>query len=218
MSANEDEDNVELAEFYIVDRAFDDRPFPVRLLPFSPSESTKQLVDSWLRLQNSRTESDLQSPEWKSLEAAYLKHLEWRFDYPKKVLQQQLVFAWFMTAIIVILVAVGLVFAFLQLSTALSIASFSNLDTEIAIQTAGTLSFRSSLVGASVLMVSLGFFYLYLRYVFASKSPMPPHIPLAKTDAPALFGKKSTTPKRKRARRNLNEEKQSKVSKNGVLY
>jgi hypothetical protein len=205
------QENVEPVEIFITDRAYDDASYSAHLLPLSSLEDTTQLVDTWLKLQSSKSKSDLRSVEWRALETAYLKHLEWRFDYPKKVLQQQLIFAWFMTLIVTVLILSGLIFAFLQLKSALAVADFSNTETELAIQTAGTLSFRSSLVGAIVLIISLLFFYLYLRYVFSNKSPIPPHMPLTKTDAPSLFGRRMNKTRKGRQRtqsggRNNNHE------------
>lgn len=61
-----------------------------------------------------------------------------------------------------------------------------SLKTDVVIETAGQLSFKSSLVGATVLIVSLAFFYLYLKHVFQIQHPVPPHISLVETDAPVL--------------------------------
>jgi hypothetical protein len=190
--------NIEHSDFVLTDRGLEDAAFsPIQLFTIASPDGTATLIDTWTQLRNSKPKTELESPEWRALETAYMKHLEWRFDYPRKVLQQQFMFAWLITSLVVILVASGIVFSFFQLKKAMDAANLTDLKTEIAIQTAGSLSFSSTLVGAFVLIISLMFFYLYLRYVFSIKSTVPPHIALGETDAPKFFARKHHTNKRK---------------------
>ena len=145
-------------------------------------ETVENLVELWHKLLEVKKQEELEASEWESLQKAYVKHLKWRFDYPTKVFNQQIIVSWLMTILVFLLVTCGLVFSFIQLYWALQLGSLSDLETEIAIQTAGELSFRSSLVGATVLIISLIFFHLYLRHVFGVKFPIPPHVSLKETD------------------------------------
>lgn len=74
------------------------------------------------------------------------------------------------------LIISGLVFAFWQLNTAITTGNLSNLKTDLSIETAGKVSISSSIVGALVLIISLAFFYLYLKNVFKIQYPTPPHV------------------------------------------
>jgi hypothetical protein len=191
-------DDIEHPDFVLTDRGLEDSTFsPIQLFTISSPDSTATLIDTWAHLRNSKPKTELESPEWRALETAYMKHLEWRFDYPRRILQQQFMFAWLITSLVVILVTSGIVFSFFQLRKAFESANLTDLKTEIAIQTAGSLSFSSTLVGAFVLMISLLFFYLYLRYVFSIRSAVPPHIALGETDAPRFFARKRNKNKRK---------------------
>lgn len=170
----------------LADRSLEDQP----IIELPSLESTTRLMDSWVGLQKSKPKTQLQTPEWQFLEKSYMKHLEWRFDYPKQVLQQQLIFAWIITLLIVALIMSGIVFSFVQLIKAMEITDFTSLSTEVQWQEATGYSFRSSVVGATVLVISLLFFYLYLRYVFSVKSPRPPHITLADNDILKISGRR----------------------------
>lgn len=180
--------DIKYSDDVFTDRALEDGPLsPIQLFTMASPDSTAALIDTWTQLRKSKPKTERDSPEWRALETAYMKHLEWRFDYPRIVLQQQFVFSWLITSLVVILVISGIAFSFFQLKKAMDTANLTDLKTEMAIQTAGSLSFSSTLVGAFVLVISLVFFYLYLRYVFSIKSAVPPHIALGETDAPRFF-------------------------------
>jgi hypothetical protein len=139
------------------------------------------LLDLIQKIYKVSDKKKLERIEWKNLEEAYLQHLKWRFEYPAEILESQNKAYGRITYLVISLVGGGLVFSFVQLLWALYLGNFSSLETELAIQTAGELSFRSSLVGASVLVISLMFFYLYLRHAFRVE-PVPPLVDFEKAD------------------------------------
>lgn len=153
------------------------------------TELTRKLIEQWLTYRSTKKAEELAEPEWKSLERSYMKHLEWRFGYPAKVFGQQVVSAWIITILVLLLVLAGVIFSFVQLYWAISVGDLSSLDTELAVKTAGEVSFRSSLVGGTVLVVSLVFFYLYLVHVFRIKHPVPPHVPFPEEYVAKVLGK-----------------------------
>ncbi len=159
--------------------------------PLSPSVSS--LLEEWQHFQKAKQESKVDSPEWKTVEKAYIEHLEWRFAYPKITFERQMRSFWLITTLLFILIISGLVFAFFQLYRAFQLGDVSSLQTQIAIETAGKLSIGSSIVGAIVLIISLVFFYLYLRYVFEVKYPIPPHVSLLDTDVFKIIEKLSSS-------------------------
>lgn len=155
------------------------------LYPFSTSVDV--MIKTWEELVKSKDKQELESKEWKSIEASYIKHLEWRFNYPAVVYKNQMISSWIILSLIVILVLGGVSFSLIQLLWALKLGDVSTLSTDLSIQTAGELSFKSTIIGAFVLILSLLFFYLYLRHVFKSKEPIPPHVSLSETDAQKIF-------------------------------
>lgn len=148
---------------------------------------TERIIDLFFELRKFRREEDLDSDKWNALENAYLEHLKWRFEYPAGVFRQQAITGWAISSLVVILIVSGLVFSFLQLRYAMTIGDLSSLETEMAVETAGRVSVGSSIVGAVVLVISLGFFYLYLRHVFRIQYPRPPHVGLSETDILTLL-------------------------------
>jgi hypothetical protein len=156
-----------------------------------PLDSTiKVLIDSYTELRAQKKKEELETPEWKAIEKAYLDHLKWRFAYPKKVFGQQIFANWLITFLVITLVICGLVFSFLQLTYALKAGDLSSLKSEIEIQTAGKISMSSSIVGAVTLVISLIFFFLYLKYVFEIRHPVPPHVALPDGDVKRLLEEK----------------------------
>lgn len=145
--------------------------------------SVADLLKEWNALRQFTREEEQRAPEWQALEKAYLAHLLWRFNYPKRVFGQQIFANWLITIVVLALVVSGLVFSFLQLNYALSLGDFSSLSTSIQVETVGKVSMSSSIVGAITLVISLAFFALYLKYVFHIKHPVPPHVGLSDTDA-----------------------------------
>lgn len=149
--------------------------------PLSMLEPMADLLDNIQKIYKVTSKKKREENEWKNLEDAYLQHLKWRFEYPAEVLERQNKAYGRITYLVISLVGGGLLFSFVQLLWALRLGNFSSLETELAIQTAGELSFRSSLVGASVLVISLMFFYLYLRHAFKVE-PVPPFVGFEKAD------------------------------------
>lgn len=186
------------------DRAIDDDPSPWDIsLP--SSRDTIDLLGYWNRMQGEKKKLHRDTPEWKMLEKSYLTHLRWRFDYPRKIAAQQIVFTWIMTFLVFTLVIAGLIFSFMQLTYAISVGDLSQIKSEIVLKVAGELSFRSSLVGATVLVISLIFYYLYLHYIFSAKQNKPLHLSLFSTDAPRLFGRGKYVPRRRRTDKKSND-------------
>lgn len=155
------------------------------------------LLKEWAQFRQTKKEEELNTPEWQALEKAYVEHLLWRFNYPRKVFGQQIVANWIITFVVLALVVSGLVFSFLQLQYAITLGDLSSLKTAIEIETAGKVSMNSSIVGAITLVISLAFFALYLKYVFQIKHPVPPHVSLSETDASSILNKlRGNTPEK----------------------
>ena len=161
--------------------------FIVELAAPASVAAIADLLKEWASLRQTKKEEELRAPEWQALEKAYIDHLLWRFNYPKKIFGQQILANWIITFVVLALVVSGLAFSFLQLHYALSLGDLSSLKTSIEVETAGKVSISSSIVGAVTLVISLAFFALYLKYVFQIKHPMPPHVSLSETDAATVF-------------------------------
>lgn len=144
--------------------------------------STIDLLKEFIKLRQSKKQEELETEDWKTLEKAYYLHLKWRFSYPKKVFNQQMYTGIAISIIVFVLIISGLVFAFWQLDTAITTGNLSNLKTDLSIETAGKISINSSIIGALVLIISLAFFYLYLKNVFKIQYPTPPHVGFEGTD------------------------------------
>ncbi|WP_435628078.1 hypothetical protein [Candidatus Ferrigenium straubiae] len=155
------------------------------------------LLKEWTQLRQTKKDEELNTPEWQALEKAYVEHLLWRFNYPKKVFGQQIIANWIITFVVLALVVSGLVFSFLQLRYAIALGDLSSLKSAVEIETAGKVSINSSIVGAITLIISLAFFALYLKYVFQIKHPIPPHVSLSDTDASSIVTKLRGNPKEK---------------------
>ena len=148
-----------------------------------------ELVREWAQLRQTKKEEELKTPEWEALEKAYIEHLLWRFNYPKKVFGQQIISNWIITFVVLALVVSGLVFSFIQLRYAITLGDLSTLKSTVEVETAGKVSISSSIVGAITLVISLAFFALYLKYVFQIKHPVPPHVSLSETDAASTLAR-----------------------------
>lgn len=146
------------------------------------SSPITDLVSEFIKLRKSQKKEELESTDWKTLEKAYYNHLKWRFEYPKRVFNQQITTGIIISLVVLVLIISGLAFSFWQLEYALSVGDFSSLSTEASIETAGKVSINSSIIGAVVLVISLAFFYLYLKNVFQIQYPTPPHVGFGETD------------------------------------
>ena len=146
------------------------------------SSSITDLVAEFIKLRQIQKKEELESTDWKTLEKAYYNHLKWRFEYPKKVFNQQITTGVIISLVVLVLIISGLAFSFWQLQYALNVGDFSSLTTEASIETAGRVSINSSIIGAVVLVISLAFFYLYLKNVFQIQYPTPPHVGFGETD------------------------------------
>jgi len=118
-----------------------------------------------------------------------MEHLKWRFKYPSSVFGHQRVISWILTILIFSLIVSGLIFSFIQLNAAIHLGDLSSLSTDIQVKSASTLSMSSSIVGATVLIISLLFFNLYLKHVFQIRWPTAPHVGLSDTDASKVWSK-----------------------------
>jgi len=156
---------------------------------FLGASALAELLDSFRKYRAQRGQEELKSPEWVRLEKAYTEHLLWRFEYPKRVYLQRVIATWVVVFIVLGMVGCGVAFAYMQLQAAIALRDFSSLKTDLALQTAGSLSLGSSVVGAVVLTISLLFFFLYLKHVFSAQTLVPPHLGLLETDAAKLYGK-----------------------------
>lgn len=148
---------------------------------------TAELIHAFMKYRREKREEELQTPEWKALEESYTEHLRWRFKYPSKVFGQQLTATWIITFLVLALVLSGLIFSFVQLHASIKVGDLTSLKTDLAVETAGKLSVSSSVIGAIVLVISLAFFYLYLKHVFQIQHPVPPHVSLYDTDASKIY-------------------------------
>lgn len=156
---------------------------------FGVTSSLIELIKTFNNLKKTQEAKEDGSPEWQKLEKAYSDHLLWRFEYPKQVYRQKVIATWLIISIVLVMVFCGIAFSYMQLQTAIKLQDFSSLKTDLAISTAGSLSLGSSIVGAVVLTLSLMFFFLYLKHVFAAQSLTPPHLGLLDTDAAKIYGK-----------------------------
>jgi hypothetical protein len=154
------------------------------------------LMSAWAKLRESKQPEELETEDWKALEKAYMEHLLWRFSYPKTAFNRQSCYALALTILVIVLVLSGIVFSLLQLNYALKHGDLSSLATDIEIETAGRVSMSSSIMGGVVLVVSVAFFALYLKYVFQAHDRVPPHVSLADTDAERVWKQtgETTTP------------------------
>lgn len=159
--------------------------------------SINTLVDSFIKLRQNKKQEELQTDDWKELEKAYYKHLQWRFSYPKKVFGQQKLISAAIGILVIVLVSSGIVFSFWQLHYALSMGDLDNLASDISIETAGKVTISSSILGSLVLVISLAFFSLYLKNVFRIEYPKPPHVGFEETDLKE-FIKNKLIPDRKK--------------------
>ena len=139
-----------------------------------------------VQLRELRSSMKTESPEFLSLEKAYIKHLKWRFEDPKKKFDQQMLTSWLITFLIFVLAVSGMSLASLQFSHALKVGDLSSLETEFAFQTAGKVSTTSSLAGGTILVVSLLFLFLYVKYVYKIEHALPPHVSIIETDVGKL--------------------------------
>jgi len=151
---------------------------------FSPgiiSEPIPSLIGYWSNLEKASSSAP-QQDQWDKVKDAYFRHLRWRFAYPERIYNQQIKSSNVSIILLVLLIISGLAFAGFQLVKAVQYGELTSLDSDITVEAAGRLSIGSSVVGAIVLIVSLVFFYLYLKYVHEIQTPIPPHVSLADTD------------------------------------
>ena len=144
----------------------------------SASSTDSFLPDiSYQYLQGNKDELE-KTNDWKGIQKKYLEHVKWRFSYPQTIFRRQEISSWGITILVFALITSGLFFSLKQLSYAMSVGDLSTLATDISIETAGRISISSTITGAIVLFLSLGFFYLYIRYIFYNKYPVPPTVPI----------------------------------------
>ncbi len=140
--------------------------FPSGTDYLSLTDNIPALISEWNKIFKDKSADANETEEWKELEVAYYKHLMWRYSCAKIAFIQQTIVAWLITILVLGLVGCGLWLSWYQLKQAILLGNISGLQTEIAVETAGRLSASSSIVGVLVLLISLGFFFLFIHYVF----------------------------------------------------
>lgn len=113
-----------------------------------------------------REKEEIDSDELKELSKAYNDFIIWAFKFDKKANRHKLISAWIITILVLVLPLGGIVFAALQLRKALSTGDLSSLNTDVAIEMAGKVTISSSIVGGVVLVISIVFFYFYLKFAY----------------------------------------------------
>jgi hypothetical protein len=58
------------------------------------------LIKEWSTFRDAKKDEELKTPEWQRLERAYISHLMWRFEYPRKVFGQQILANWIITFVV----------------------------------------------------------------------------------------------------------------------
>lgn len=102
-----------------------------------------------------------------SLRALVNAHHGWTLENRQSAMKRQQSIGIAVFCIAVILVAIGVVFAWMQFRIAMRHAKAGEILPASTIKASiGTIEVSSSVLGILILALSLAFFYLYLRYVF----------------------------------------------------
>jgi hypothetical protein len=126
-------------------------------------------IETYGILRNLIPDSDSKNKE--KLEGLVVDYFEWQIRETKNIFNRQKVYGKIIFWTVISLVATGIVFSVIQFLNAFQLGKLEQLHTELAIQS-GNLALSTSLVGGFVLIVSLAFFYLFLRFVY--KGDFPP--------------------------------------------
>jgi len=129
--------------------------------------STGQLVDKYIDLKNKLDEKEKsEEKEIGEIEIAYVDFIKWAFEFDKRATKHKLVSAWITTILVPLITIAGITFSGFQLYQAIKINSLKNLNTNLQFEAAGAVSINSSVVGGIILVISIVFFYLYLRFAY----------------------------------------------------
>jgi hypothetical protein len=139
-----------------------------------------------------------------NLETTYKKHLEWRYRNIRFMFWNLTIQSWLILAVAFSLIAGGVYFAFLQLKQSF-LMSGADMQTELTFDLKGVFKISSGVIGGVVLVVSLFFFYLFLKYIYVGKDYKPAHLPLSETDYFKLVGEQLMRKKGKTIKQVLDE-------------
>ena len=64
--------------------------FPSGLESLSSTDNIPDLIEKWDTAVKDKSDDVRNSPEWKNLESEYIKHVTWRFSYPKTAFMQRI--------------------------------------------------------------------------------------------------------------------------------
>lgn len=95
------------------------------------------------------------------------KYVKWQIKVTKTSAKWDKIYGIIIFFTVVTLVLVGIAFSIAQFVRAMQIGNFQSMNTELAIRSS-EIVLSTSLVGGFVLIASLAFFYLFLRYVYKS--------------------------------------------------
>lgn len=112
---------------------------------------------------------------------AYRDHLVWRFRNNTTVTRVYLTACVVLSLFVLAIVGAGIYFSYLQLVHAISADVTDEPATTVSVTPEGA-QITSSVAGVVVLFLSLFFFYLYLKHVFAAMRFVPSHLSLHGTD------------------------------------
>lgn len=113
-------------------------------------------------------ESLITNDDKEKIDKIAIKYFEWQAKQYQKVYQQQICFGKIIFCLVIIIVLVGIVFSGIQFCHAIKY----QLPTDSTVLLSPVnIQLTTSLVGVLILLLSLGFFYLFLRYAYIIKPP-----------------------------------------------
>jgi hypothetical protein len=96
--------------------------------------------------------------------------LDWEIKEHKKQVLQQKIFGFIIFGIVILLTLTGIAFSAYQLFNAINLKNLDSLITEFGIDSVKQFYFRSSVVGSTILIISIVFFFLFLQFQYKNKS------------------------------------------------
>lgn len=106
----------------------------------------------------------------KELKASYSKFLKWQIDTHKKEFKQRKIMGIIIFSFVCALTLAGITFSAIQLFTALRLGVNADLSTEFAVRNFNEIYFKTTFVGGLVLLISVVFFFLFLKYVYSTNT------------------------------------------------
>ena len=147
--------------YYPVDSTSGSAVFPS---PFNlPIHNT---LDSFTGPKLKELPNDLQE----KLQRMKIQFIEWEINEHKKQWNQQRIMGYIIFGIVILLTLTGVSLSAYQLFASIKLDKLDTLVTEIGIEKANQIYFRSTVVGISVLIVSIVFFYLFLQFIYKTKT------------------------------------------------